>query len=225
MHHKEALLIACIQFMDAKNVLQIILCHQSDGLAIILIFSQGIGMVGLPEVAFTIKEKRTEIIIHRILEPLVQPMEFPRLHIQFEGSISRSTYQEMMLAIFYQAIDSHLLIFLFQYDALESIGSIRILVETAIGSYKESFLVIRINIHDFIVLNGGGISRIAEIGTETVSIKTIQPILGTHPDKPVLILHDFTDHATRQVVGCIKSSRVSMREACQHLHEAKNSKE
>ena len=107
---------------------------------------------------------------------------------------------------------------------LETIGKIGIFIESTICCHKEELFAVRIELYDFIILDGGGISRIAKIGTEFIAVKTIQSIIRTHPNETILILYDTSNQATRHVVGCIKSSRVSMREACQHLHEAKNSK-
>ena len=105
---------------------------------------------------------------------------------------------------------------------LETIGKIRIFIESTIRCHKEELFAIRIELYNSIILDGGGISRIAKIGTETVTIKTIQSIIGTHPNETILILYDTSNQATRQVVGCIKSSCDSMRKACQHLDEANN---
>ena len=129
-----------------------------------------------------------------------------------------------MFSILNKRADSYLLIMLFQYNMLETIGKIRIFIESTIRCHKEELFAIRIDFYDSIILDGGGIGRIAKIGTEFIAVKTIQSIIGTHPNETILILYDTSNQATRHVVGCIKSSRVGIRKASQHLHEAKNSK-
>ena len=105
---------------------------------------------------------------------------------------------------------------------LETIGKIRIFIESTICCYKEELFAVRIEFYDIIVLNGCRIGWIAKIGTEFIAVKTIQSIIGTHPNETILILYDTSNQATRQVVGCIKSSCDSMRKAGQHLDDANN---
>ena len=127
-----------------------------------------------------------------------------------------------MLSILNKRTYSYLLIFLFQYDMLETIGKIGIFIESTICCHKEELFAVRIEFYDIIVLNGCRIGWIAKIGTEFIAVKTIQSIIGTHPNETILILYDTSNQATRHVVGCIKSSRVGIRKACQHLYEAKD---
>ena len=76
---------------------------------------------------------------------------------------------------------------------LETIGKIRIFIESTIRCHKEELFAIRIELYNSIILDGGGISRITKIGTEIIAVKTIQSIIGTHPNEAILILYDTSN--------------------------------
>ena len=188
-------------------------------LAIIFILSENVCMVELPQVTLGIKIHAGIEIGNRIGKRLVQLDDTAGRNIQLINTITFRAYQDVVLLILHQLAHSYFLRPIRYWYQLKAIVAVRVAIQSVVGSHIQAFLVIRQESHDAIVLNRRGVIGVTQIACKGVTIKPVQAIIGSYPDKSILILHNDLNLITRQLVGSIESARVGIRQRCKHLHQ------
>ena len=176
-------------------------------------------MVELPQVALGIKIHLGIEIVNSVSKRLVQLDDATGSNIQLIDTITFRAYQDVVLLILHQLAHSYFLRSTRYWYQLKAIVAVRVAIQSVVGSHIQAFLIIRQEPHDAVVLNRRGVTGVTQIVCKGVTIKPVQAIIGSYPDKAILILHNDLNLITRQLVGSIESARVGISQRCKHLHQ------
>ena len=146
-----------------------------------------------------LKQEGEEIIALRTGELLLLPDDIAA-HTDGVESISRGADENIPIPVLIDALHTRQPA-VGEAVSHKAVGGMVVPTESPGASHPQAVLAVLKKTSHIVVDKRSGVVLVEKVLRETITVETVEAILGGHPDIAAMVLQDVTDRRARQLVG------------------------